>query len=79
VALPARPPAPDNGAYDDTRAEVIRAKVGFLELAKQRGQACKMLGYSRDSFLSVQGALGQGGELALCLSSVIGEISCADI
>ena len=33
--------------------KVIRAKVGLLELAKQLGnvsQACKMLGYSRDSF-----------------------------
>jgi Winged helix-turn helix len=33
--------------------EIIRAKVGLLELAKQLGnvsQACKMMGYSRDSF-----------------------------
>jgi len=33
--------------------KIIRAKVGLLELAKQLGnvsQACKMLGYSRDSF-----------------------------
>ena len=33
--------------------KVIRAKVGVLELAKQLGnvsQACKMMGYSRDSF-----------------------------
>ncbi len=33
--------------------KVIRAKVGLLELGKQLGnvsQACKMLGYSRDSF-----------------------------
>ena len=32
--------------------KVIRAKVGLLELAKQLGnvsQACKMMGYSRDS------------------------------
>jgi molybdenum-dependent DNA-binding transcriptional regulator ModE len=30
-----------------------RAKVGLLELARQLGnvsQACKMMGYSRDSF-----------------------------
>jgi hypothetical protein len=36
-----------------TREQKIRAKVGLLELAKQLGnvsQACKMLGYSRDSF-----------------------------
>jgi hypothetical protein len=33
--------------------KVIRAKVGLLERAKQLGnvsQACKMMGYSRDSF-----------------------------
>jgi hypothetical protein len=33
--------------------KIIRAKVGLLELARQLGnvsQACKMLGYSRDSF-----------------------------
>jgi hypothetical protein len=33
--------------------KIIRAKLGFLELAKQLGnvsQACKMMGYSRDSF-----------------------------
>ena len=33
--------------------KIIRVKVGLLELAKQLGnvsQACKMMGYSRDSF-----------------------------
>ena len=33
--------------------KIIRAKVGLLELARQPGnvsQACKMMGYSRDSF-----------------------------
>ena len=33
--------------------KIIRAKLGLLELAKQLGnvsQACKMMGYSRDSF-----------------------------
>ena len=32
--------------------KIIRANVGLLELAKQLGnisQACKMMGYSRDS------------------------------
>jgi hypothetical protein len=36
-----------------TERKVIRAKVGLLELAKQLGnvtQACRVLGYSRDSF-----------------------------
>jgi hypothetical protein len=49
--LHASPLTPDNGVYDDTRAEqnVIRAKAGLLDLAKQFGnvsQACKMMGYS---------------------------------
>ena len=33
--------------------KIIRAKAGLLELAKQLGsvsQACKIMGYSRDSF-----------------------------
>ena len=39
--------------------KIIRAQVGLLELARQLGnvsQACKMMGYSRDQFLSLQGA-----------------------
>jgi hypothetical protein len=42
------------GAYIMTQEQkVIRAKIGVLELAKQLGnvsQACKIMGYSRDSF-----------------------------
>ena len=33
--------------------KIIKAKVGLLELAKQLGnvsQACKIMGYNRDSF-----------------------------
>ena len=33
--------------------KIIRAKLGLLELARQLGnvsRACKMMGYSRDSF-----------------------------
>jgi hypothetical protein len=40
-----------------TEQKIIRAKVGLLELAKQLGnvsQACKMMGYSRDSFYRFQ-------------------------
>jgi len=37
--------------------KIIRAKAGLLELAKQLGnvsQACKIMGYSRDSFYRFQ-------------------------